>query len=110
MHGGDLAAMHEPLKRSRVNLQYGRRLVTIQQWFAVYFETRIWCHCACRWLFLIRHGDSFLQPNCALLLTSEIRAQGFSRPMKIRVSVIPIGNEPHSAATRENLNGLEEAI
>ncbi len=35
MNGCDLATMHEPLKRSRMDLEHGRRLMTVEQWLPV---------------------------------------------------------------------------
>jgi hypothetical protein len=67
MHGGDLASMHEPLKRSRVNLEDSRRLMTVEQWLAVYSGSAIGCSCTRRWLFFVGHSDSLLHANPALL-------------------------------------------
>ena len=67
MHGGDFPAMHEPLKCSRVNLQDGRRLMTVEQRFPVNSGAAIERSCTRRWLFLVEHGDSLLHANPALL-------------------------------------------
>jgi hypothetical protein len=68
MNGSNLAAMHKPLERPWMNLEDGRRLMTVEQWLAVYSGAAIWCPCTCRWLLFIGHGDSLLQSNLALLL------------------------------------------
>ncbi len=66
MHSGDFSAMHEPLKCSRVNLEDGRRLMTVEQWLAVYSGTAIGRSGTRGWLFLVGHGDSLLHENPAL--------------------------------------------
>ncbi len=35
MHGCNFSAMYEPLKCSRMDLEHGRRLMTVEQWLAV---------------------------------------------------------------------------
>jgi hypothetical protein len=66
MHSSNFSAMYEPLKRSRVNLEDGRRLMTVEQWLAVDSGAAIGRSCTCRWLFLVGHDDSLLHANPAL--------------------------------------------
>lgn len=67
MNGCDLATMHEPLKRSRMDLEHGRRLMTVEQWLAVGSGAAI-CSYTLRWFFLVGHDDSLLYANAALAL------------------------------------------
>jgi hypothetical protein len=67
MHGCNLAAMDKPLKRSWMNLEHGRRLMTVEQRLTVNSGAAIWS-CTRRWLFLVGHDDSRLQANPYLLV------------------------------------------
>jgi hypothetical protein len=67
MNGCDLATVYEPLKRSWMDLEHGRRLMTVEQWLAVDSGASI-CSYALRWSFLVGHNDSLLYANAALAL------------------------------------------
>ena len=67
MNGCDLATMHEPLKRSRMDLEHGRRLMTVEQRLAVGSGAAI-CSYTRRWFLLVGHDDSLLYANAALAL------------------------------------------
>jgi hypothetical protein len=55
----NLAAMDESLQGPRMHLEYGRGLVTIEQWFLDRLRKTTTSRPAFWWLFVVWHRDSF---------------------------------------------------
>jgi hypothetical protein len=62
-----------------MDLEHGRRLMTVEQWLAVESRAAIGRSCTRRWLFLVEHSDSSLQANpCPLVYKRGSRSEGQS--------------------------------